>query len=235
MYVLLPPGATTPVFNYSPSLHLIDCVYWTDAHHFNPYMTKMVFGLMRRPSDGFLFWDHEALNLGNTDAGQPWIKWCDVLPAPIECEWPLEWRDLEFVEHATEADYFTALDCELTSSRENELQVRLELYRIYNHPVRYGERRRDCARHKHNERRLLEMLSLTEEFEVVMCAEILRNSGQFEDSLEVLKSRKPTDNSFLEARAAKIAELAQSRIEEVAVYEGKIKKPRAPYGILTGF
>lgn len=238
MYVLFPPGATTPVFNYSPSLHLIDCVYWTDGHHFNPYMTRMVTGLMRRPSDGFLFWESEALNLGNTDAAQPWIKWCDVLPAPIECEWPYEWRDLEFVEHATEADYFSALDCDLTASRENELQARLKLYRIYNHPVRYGEYRLDFGRHEKNAKRLLEMLSLNDEYEVVMLAEILRNSDQFDDSLEVMKSRKPTDNCFLEARATRITELAEAGIDEVAIYEGKIREPRPSYGYsrkLTGF
>jgi len=237
MRVLIPPGTTIPVFNHNPQLHLIDCVIWTDGHYFNPYMTRRVTGLMLRPSDGFLFWECDAEDLGDTEAKQPYIAWIN-LPAPIECVWPLEWKDLEIVEHASEEDYFHALSSGLTAQRERELSVRSELYRVWNHPVRYGEYRKDSLRHEENASALLSMLSTKDPDEALMKAEILRNTYRFDESLDALQGLNLSENNYHERRAAKIRELAEQDIPDVAVYDGKIAEPRPVYGFsnkLRGF
>ena len=77
---LLPPGSKTPMQNPNPSLHLIGCGYWTDGHCFNPYMHRRVSGLMRRPSDGFVFCEEDSVDLGVGDPDQPMgrLTWDDA-------------------------------------------------------------------------------------------------------------------------------------------------------------
>jgi hypothetical protein len=231
---LLPPGSKTPLQNPNPALHLIGCVYWTDGHSFNPYMHRRVSGLMRRPSDGFVFWEDEALDLGIGDPDQPMGKltWDDEeVPHAPEREptirlHPTEWEKLEYVESATEEDYFRALDSGLASTRERELFVRKKLLQIHNHPVRYGEYLPDSSRHDANRKALLDMLSGDDMEELLLLVELLREARAIDQARDVLQYVTIDPSDYLFHKFNRIRELCDQAISAVSVWEGKIEVPQ---------
>ena len=224
----LPPGSVVPLQNWNPMLHLMWLVWWTDDHHFNPYMHRRVCGLMRRPSDGFVFWDEDALDLGSGDKTRPIsrLTWDDVEDEidPIVCLNPEEWDNLEFVEEATEEDYFRALNTELASTKERELGIRKKLLQIHNHPVRYGEYLPDSSRHYANREALLAMLSPEDPKELILMVEIHREARAIDKARELLEV-VPEDDDFFSGKIKKIRELCDEAIAEVSIWDGEIRKP----------
>ena len=220
----LPPGSDVPMQNWNPMLHVIHCVSWTDGHHFNPYLHRRVEGLMRRPSDGFVFWEDDALDLGWGAETKPVSRpyWEEEPEDAIVCLIPKEWKNLEFVEAATEEDYFRALSSGLASTRERELYIRKRLLRIHNHPVRFGEYLADSSRHYANREALLTMLSPKDPDELLLMIELHREARDIDKARALLIDLELDEGDYIVHKAKKIQELCYRAISEVSVWDGKI-------------
>ena len=229
---LLPPGSDVPMRDFNPTLHMIHCVYWTDGHHYNPYMSRRVSGLMRRPSDGFVFWQEDALDLGTGDVTKPIHKliWDADDPEddvkPIVCIYPKEWENLEYVERATEEDYFQALDSGLASTLERELFIRKKLLHIHNHPVRFGECLQVSSRHYENRNALIDQLSGDDMDELLLIVELYREKRRIDLARELIQHVDIDPEDYLYRKFLKIQELCNQAMSVVSIWEGKIEEPQ---------
>ena len=220
-----------PLQNPNPTFHLIHCVDWTDGHSFNPYMQRRVSGLMRRPSDGFVFWEEDALDLGVGDAEKPMggLSWDEEDQREVGEQMfrlhPKEWENLEYVETATEEDYFRALDSGLASTRERELFIRKKLLQIHNHPVRFGEYLPDSSRHYANREALLKMLSDDDIDEVLLIVELLREKRRIDLARDIMQHVDVDPSDYLYRKYCKIRELCDEAICEVSIWEGEVAEP----------
>lgn len=228
---LLPPGSDVPMRNHNPPLHMIHCVSWTDGHHYNPYMSRRVSGLMRRPSDGFVFWEEDALDLGYGEETKPvskpyWEEEPKDAPEPIICLIPKGWENLEFVESATEEDYFQALDSGLASTPERELFIRKKLLHIHNHPVRFGESFQVSSRHYENRNALIDQLSGDDMDEFLLVVELYREKRRIDLARELIQHVDIDPDDYLYRKFLRIQELCDQAISAVSIWQGKIEEPQ---------
>jgi hypothetical protein len=195
-------------------------------------MSRRVSGLMRRPSDGFVFWQEDALDLGTGDVTKPIHKmiWDADDPEdevePIVCLYPKEWENVEFVEGATEEDYFRALDSGLASTLERELFIRKKLLHIHNHPVRLGESLQDSSRHYKNRNALIDQLSGDDMDEFLLLVELYREKRRIDLARDLIQHVDIDPDDYLYRKFLKIQELCNQAISVVSIWEGKIEEPQ---------
>lgn len=103
-----------------------------------------------------------------------------------------EWREADKARFLTIGEYTTALKTDIAENNEEELKIRLSLWRAYNDRLRKGQEifrtEKDESIWSENVKQLLVLLDESDNSHRLLCAEINRNLGDFEKCVSLTQS-----------------------------------------------
>ncbi len=153
---------------------------WSDGKQVAPMLPRPP-AIVRCRHCAECYWLYDAKEIGTQE---PWGREDDpVDPA---------WKNAEYIEEPTEAEYYSALEGNLASDRERERSLRVLAWWRRNDAFRGRSHAADGAvpeasePFKSNLRALAELLDAGDENDLVMKAEVLRELGEFEAAAGVL-------------------------------------------------
>jgi hypothetical protein len=199
--IMKAPGCTKPVkFSTIASGNTFGATFWTDGKQEAPMLPDQPW-LRKSPSEGVLFWADECEEIGQIDFFCGGEKEKD------------EWKDLEFAEEPTEADYLAALSSGVANTDEKIRYLRMRLWWTGNDRIRRGESQQLSSLHVRNLEALGALLSDSDPNQRLMKAEVMRELSRYDEALSLLAFTYPGNY----ARAVtRIRELATSKEARVA-------------------
>lgn len=199
--IMKAPGCTMPVkFSTIASGNTFGATFWTDGKREAPMLPDQPW-LRKSPSEGVLFWADQCKEIGQIDFFRG------------EEEENEEWRNLEYAEEPSEADYLTALSSGIADTDEKKRYLRMRLWWTGNDRIRRGESQQLSASHVHNLEAFSSLLSDSDADQRLMKAEVMRELSRYDEALSLLAFAYPDNYSRAVTR---IRELATSKDAQVA-------------------
>lgn len=194
------PGCIKPVkFSTIGSGNTFGVTFWTDGKREAPMLPDEPW-LRKSPSEGILFWSDECEKIGQIDF------FSDEVENP-------EWKNLEFAEEPTEADYLAATSNGTASTEEKLRYIRMRLWWSGNDRIRRKEIAQLPQEHIQNLSEFASILSEDDANQRLMKAEVLRELSRFDETLRLLEGDFPDDYQHAVDR---IRDLASSQESHVA-------------------
>ena len=168
------PGCTKPIkFSTIGSGNTFGATFWTDGKCEAPMLPDKHW-LRKSPSEGVLFWSDECEEIGEIDFFSH------------EAEKP-EWKDLEFAEEPSVADYLVAISDGTASTVEKMRYIRMRLWWRGNDRIRRKKSAQLPKKHILNLSEFASILSDEDENQRFMKAEVLRELSRFDEALRILE------------------------------------------------
>jgi hypothetical protein len=191
--IMKAPGCKKPVkFSTIASGNTFGATFWTDGKQEAPMLPDKPW-LRRSPSEGVLFWTDQCEEIGRIDffhGGE---------------EKNAEWKDLEYAEEPSEADYLAALSSGIADTDERKRYLRMRLWWTGNDCIRRGESQQLSASHVHNLEAFSSLLSDSDPDQRLMKAEVMRELSRYDEALSLLDFAYPDDYSHAVTRIRELA------------------------------
>lgn len=196
----------------------LDAVYYTDGYMDAPMLPQPAV-LVRCPGCLAPFQRHRAQVLGEVDRYGTNL-FPDERPATRRDP---AWRRAPRVQPAERADYLADLATH-RYAREDEIELRLELMHLCNHPRRRlpprAKRPPVTSLEQANLRKLAALLDLRDDEERVMLAEVRRELGDFEMAGAMLARDVPEELALAARRIRQLVGARDRWVAEVSAREG---------------
>lgn len=183
--VLACPQCEAPIVHFTlASGNTIGAQIWTDGKMMAPMLPQLP-AITKCKNCAQYFWLHKARKLGEIPL---WGEGRENIPA--------KWKVAQQVGELTEAEYLEALGRGLAINRDQEIHLRTEAWRAGNDLTRFSETLESSTRDDESSQNLHQLSILLDESiprERIIKAEVMRNLGNFKESLRLLVFDFPQD------------------------------------------
>lgn len=193
------PGCKKPVkFSTISSGNTFGATYWTDGMKEAPMLPDEPW-LRISPTEKVMFWSDECEEIGQID----YFSGKSVNS---------EWKDLDYAEEPSEAEYMVALQSGLAKTRKKERYIRMRLWWRGNDRIRRDESSELSEVHLENLHCFEAILSEGDPDQRLMKAEVLRQLSRFDDALRHLDADYPEGYSDAVQRIRELALQSNAKV-----------------------